>query len=70
MQKIKDNYLAKKWGELKPPSPPSSAAPELLFENCDKVSNPMMEVIFADDMNLFLFNKNIDALFASTNAFI
>ena len=57
-------------GGAKTPQPPSSATPELLCENCDKVSNPMMEVIFADDMNLFLFNKNIDALFASTNIFI
>ena len=32
-----------------------------------KASNPLIEVIFADDRNLFLSYKNIDTLFASIN---
>ena len=32
-----------------------------------KASNPLMEVMFADDTNLFLSHKNIDTLFASMN---
>ena len=30
-----------------------------------KASNPLMEVLFADDTNFFLSHKNIDTLFAS-----
>ena len=30
-----------------------------------KPSNPLIEVIFTDDTNLFLAHKNIDTLFAS-----
>ena len=32
-----------------------------------KASNRLMEVMFADDTNLFLFHKNIDTLFAIMN---
>ena len=32
-----------------------------------KVSNPVMEVIFADDTNLFLSHKHLDTLFGSMN---
>ena len=32
-----------------------------------KASNPLMEVMFADDTNLFISHKNIDTLFASMN---
>ena len=32
-----------------------------------KGSNPLMEVMFADDINLFLSHKNIDTLFAIKN---
>ena len=32
-----------------------------------KASNPLMEVMFADDKNLFISHKNIDTLFASMN---
>ena len=32
-----------------------------------KASNPLMEVMFADDTNLFLSHKNIDTLFAIMN---
>ena len=32
-----------------------------------KASNPLMEVMFADDVNLFLSHKNIDTLFAIMN---
>ena len=32
-----------------------------------KASNPLMEVMFADDTNFFLSHKNIDTLFASMN---
>ena len=34
--------------------------------NC-KASNSLIEVMFADDRNLFLSHKNIDTLFASMN---
>ena len=32
-----------------------------------KASNPLMEVMFPDDTNLFLFHKNIDTLLVSMN---
>ena len=32
-----------------------------------KASDPLMEVMFADDTNLFLFHKNVDTLFAITD---
>ena len=32
-----------------------------------KASNPLIEVMFADDTNLFISHKNIDTLFASLN---
>ena len=32
-----------------------------------KASNRLMEVMFADDTNLFLSHKNIDTLFAIMN---
>ena len=32
-----------------------------------KASNPLMEVMFADDTNLFLSHKNIDTLFSNMN---
>ena len=40
----------------------------LIFVNdLFKASNPLMEVMFADDTNLFISHKNIDTLFASMN---
>ena len=40
----------------------------LIYVNClFKASNPLMEVKFADDANLFLSHKNIDTHFASMN---
>ena len=32
-----------------------------------KATNPLIEVMFADDTNFFLFHKNIDTIFASMN---
>ena len=32
-----------------------------------KTSNPLTEVVSADDINLFISNKNLDTLFASIN---
>ena len=32
-----------------------------------KASNPLVEVMFADDTNLFLSHRNIDTLFAIMN---
>ena len=31
------------------------------------MSNPLVDLTFADDTNLFLFHKNIDTLFDSMN---
>ena len=42
--------------------------PFLIYVNdLFKASNPLMEVMFADDTNLFLSHKNIDTLFAIIN---
>ena len=32
-----------------------------------KATNPLIEVMFADDIDFFLFHKNIDTIFASMN---
>ena len=32
-----------------------------------KATNPLIEVMFADDIDFFLFHKNIDTIFASIN---
>ena len=39
----------------------------IYVNNLHKASNKLMEVMFADDTNLFLSNKNLNILFASMN---